>query len=244
MRKLSLLALLLLFVSLPASATITVVQHTHATPCTGTTSCAVAFASNVTSGSSCVYVSSANETATGNMNIATDSNSNTIVLAKLNDSASGAVRIDYVKNCNAGATTVTAHCGQAGSRLHLHIYEISGLNTSSPLDQTNNGTQAATSQSISTSSPTTTASEIVFGIFYDFPNNDSLTAGSGFSPSEFTDGGSGNETLLTEVKIVSSTGTQTATATCGSGTNTIRQIIATFAASGSTPITIMPPVIY
>lgn len=202
---------------------ISVVQH-KSSNCSAT-SCSLAFASNNGTGNLLVYLCAGN--AGVSMSAATDTNTNTISNALNNTiSSTGAERIDYVASSHSGANTVT--CSQTSSnRVHIHIYEISG--TTGTLDSTTNTARGAgTSQSISTSSATTAANEIVFGFFYDQPNNDSLTAGTGFSPSEFQDGGSGNESSLSEVKIVSSTGTQTATATCGSNTNNILRAIATF----------------
>lgn len=213
----------------PVSSSITVVQHQHvntSATCNSVTSCALAFGSSVGAGHLLVYIT-ASELGTGTLNACTDNNSNTIATALNVNLASGSQRISYVANSNSGATTVTCTSTSAAN-IHLHIWEVSGTNTSTPLDVTQTGTQAATSQSLTSGSSTGFANEIVFGLFYDRPNNDSWTAGSGFSPSEIIDGGAGNESSMSEVKIVSSSGTQTITATCGSGANTIAQLLATF----------------
>jgi hypothetical protein len=211
-----------------ASAGITIVQHQSAT-CAAANTCALAFGSNNASGNLLIYVSAFNSGSTGQLSAATDSNSNTIANAKLNDTTQGALRVDCVNSSNSGANTVTAH-NSATQRLHIHIWEVSGMNSTActALDASNTGIQTATSQSISTSAGTAHANDLVFGAFYDFTNNSSLTAGSGFNPSNFTDGGAGDESALSESKVVSSTGTQTATATCGSGTDRVLQIVIAF----------------
>jgi hypothetical protein len=207
----------------PAAQALTIVQH-KSTHCVAAT-CALSFTSNNVAGNTLIYMCAGQESSVA-MSAAIDNNSNTIVNANLKTTAAGAIRVDYVASANAGANQVT--CGETGAiRVHIHIWEVSGL-TSKVLDQNNTGSQAATSQSISTSSGTTAANEIVFGFFYDQPTDDSLTAGSGYNPSEFNDGGAGNESSLSEVKIVSSTGTQTATATCGSASDAVLQSVATF----------------
>lgn len=215
-----------------AGSSISVVQHQHSNTsanCNAVTTCAVTFTSSVGAGHLLVYLTAA-EVGSG-LNACTDTTGgsalNTIATALNVNLASGSQRISYVANSNSGSTTVTCTT-TAAANIHLHLWEISGTVTGTPLDLTKTGTQAATSQSLSTTTATNFANEIVFGLFYDRPNNDSLTAGTGFSPSDFIDGGSGNESSLSEVKIVSSTGTQTITATCGSGTNTVAQLLATF----------------
>lgn len=203
-------------------SSITIVQHKSA-HCNATT-CALSYTSNNASANVLIYLSASN---TGTLNAATDNNSNTIVNTVANQNThGGTLRIDCVNSSNSGANTVTANATGA-NRTHIHIYEVSGMGASAcTADAKNSGTQTATSSpSISTSSATTHANDLVVGFFYDQPNNDSLTAGTGFSPSEFQDGGSGNESSLSEVKIVSSTGTQTATASC-SPANDIGDMVA------------------
>lgn len=210
---------------------ITIVQHKSSS--NSATSISLAFSSNTGAGNLLIYA------AAGNAGVAlaacTDNNSNTITNGTVLTNGAGATRVDIVASSNAGACTVTASQSTA-NRMHLHIWEVSGITTSSPLDQSKTANQTGTNQSISTSSATSVANELVMAFFYDQPNDDSLTAGSGYSPSEFTDGGAGNESALSEVKTVSSTGTQTATCTCGSSSNNINQSILTFkGAAGASP---------
>jgi hypothetical protein len=208
---------------------ITIVQHKSGDSGSFVASFSLAFTSNVTAGNMLIYFSA----ATGGNSVitaATDNNSNTILNAlDFNPTTPSAeIRVEYVKVSNSGSTTVTAH-STTTDRLALHIWEVSGLNATTPLDLTETGgPTTSTSQSLTTSGTTAVANELVFAGFYDRDNNASFSAGSGYSPSEFSDGGANHNSGLTEVKIVSSTGTQTATATCGSGTDNVYQIIATF----------------
>jgi hypothetical protein len=195
-----------------------VVQH-KSTFCSAT-SCALAFTSNIGSGHLLIYATTSNSTT---LNAATDNNSNTIANAATEQFA-GPERVDYVSSSNSGATTVTAHCSGC-ARTYISIWEVSGL--AGTLDQTGTG-HGVTPLSISTSSATTAANEIVFGYFTDENTNNTLTAGAGFSPSETQNGGSGNEFTLAESEVVSSTGVQTATGTnAGSGSQT-EEIVVTF----------------
>lgn len=204
------------------AAGITIVQH-KSTFASGNT-VSLAFTSNITAGNTLIYVTASQDTTP--MSPATDNNSNTIVNANSVGTGGGSIRVDYVSSANSGATTVTGTTAVGAARSYIFIWEISGL-TSKTLDKQNTGQQTGTNQTISTVA-TTAANELVVGAFFDQPNDDSLTVGSGYGPSEFVDSGAGNESGLVEVKIVSATGVQTATCTCGSNTNIILQSITTY----------------
>lgn len=216
----------------PSGANISFVQHTSKV-CAAATTCALAFSSNNGASDFLLYVSSTNSGATGLLSPATDSNSNTITSGSgdlLNDTTQGAIRIECVNSSNSGANTVTAHTTSA-INIHISVWEFSGMSaTACTVDASNKGIQSATAQSISTSGATLHPTDLVFGVFYDFTNNSSLTVGSGYSSpnSEFTQGSAGQESNLSEGKTVSSTGTQDAKATCGSGTDRVLQIVAAF----------------
>src|SRR6185312_15215172 len=93
---------------------------------------------------------------------ATDSNSNTIANAtSIANGTSGAVRADYVASCNSGANTVTGHRGSTGGT-HLHIYEVSGCATSTPVRDTGTVTNSSTF-SVSTAGSTSQSGDAVFG---------------------------------------------------------------------------------
>jgi hypothetical protein len=202
-----------------AAAGITIVQH-KSTFCVAIT-CTLVFPLSVAAGDQ-IYCATA---ANGNvLNACTCNNSNTLVNV---DSVAGPARLDFVSSANAGATSCTAN-STATTRTYIDITETSGI--AGTIDKHANATQAGTNQSISTGTATTAANEFVFGLLFDQPNNDSLTVVAPYTkpPAEFVDGGASNESLLVEVKIVSVIAIQTAAATCGSATNTVGQIIATF----------------
>jgi hypothetical protein len=197
-----------------------VVQH-RSIQAAGVSSLSLAFLSPTTLGNLLIYAIQASGALPA---LSTDNAGNTVE----NIIAAGLRRLDYVRACKGGACTVTAN-GSGSEKIHLHIWEISGADMN-PLDQSNTKTQSSSnSPSISTASPTIAASELVFGQFQDFPNDDALTAGAGSLASEFTDGQAGNESMLTEVYIVSVVGVQTAGITLGPA-QTITMAIATFMA--------------
>lgn len=199
---------------------INIVQHRSVLG-VGVSSISLAFLSPNAAGNLLIYAIGENGSQP---TLTTDSNGNTVDNVFSGGIASGKCRLDFVKLCNAGSNTVTAH-GGGSDRIHLHIWEISGC-ISDPLDQSNTKSQTATNVSISTTSPTVVAEELVFGYFYDFPSNDTLTIGSGFNASEFTAGVAATESMLTEVNIVGTVGIQTASIV--NAVQTISMIIATF----------------
>lgn len=215
----------------PASSSITVVQEQKAntsSSCNSVTTCSITITSSVGAGHLLVYFTAV-ELGSG-LNACTDttggSSQNTIATALNVNLASGSQRISYVANSNAGSTVVTCTTTSAAN-IHMHVWEVSGTTTGTPLDLHESHTQTGTAQSYTSTGSTSFANEILFGFFYDRTNDDSWTAGSGFSPSLFSDGGSGNESALSESKIISSTGTQTITATCGASV-LAAQLLVTF----------------
>ena len=206
---------------------ISVVQH-RSTFANGATSVSLAFSSNNAAQNLLLYCA-ADGGGGASTNACTDNNSNTIANA-LTVGGACAQRIDYVKSSNSGANTVTANLPASGHP-HLHIWEVSGCDTSAPLDQTGS-VSGSTTYSVSTSGSTTTANELVVGAFGDSTANETVTIGSGYTLSEQTNNTTGNDVYFTETKIVSSTGTQTATITA-TGTDSFSQLIATFKASAA-----------
>jgi hypothetical protein len=206
-----------------------VINQFTSTFCVAATTCAKAFTSTVGSGHTLIYaVGGAGCTPTAT----TDNNTNSIANA-LTFVGNGSERIDTVSLSNSGSTTVTAHCNTSG-QLHIHIWEVTGL--TGALDQSGTTTQTATSLTVSTSSPTTTTNDLVFGFFFDNSNDYAFTPGSGFSPSQSTLDATDNDAALSEVKVVSSIGTQTATATITTS-SAMDNIVAAFQGSNFfTPI--------
>jgi hypothetical protein len=207
-----------------------VVQH-RTTFSNGTTTLALAFLSNNAAANLLVYCTSGGPTASA-MNVATDSNTNTIANAvSISSSGSaGAARLDYVANAHSGANTVTGH-SPSSVDIHLHIWEISGCVTSSPVRAT--GSTQSPTGSVSTSTTTPLTGDAVLAFFYDNPANDTLTVGSGYTTSDTSQNGTGGDAALSEYKSATAGGTQTA-ACGGNGTDTLAQVIAVFIQSSAT----------
>src|ERR1700674_2337051 len=206
-----------------------VVQH-RSTTGINVTSVALAFSSNVTAGSLLAYLSS--DFPTGTILAATDNNSNTIALAASVATTDGDNRCDYVASANSGATTVTGHGNAGGADMFLHIYEISGCVTSSPVRDSGNAHSAT--GSVSTAGSTSLTGDAVLAFFSDSPQPDTLTVGAGYSQTELQrDAVTNNESCFSEFKAATAGGTQTAT--CGgNATDVLVMLIVTFkVASGA-----------
>jgi hypothetical protein len=205
-----------------AGGSITVIQGgtsttvKHVTPGSGTLT--LAFPTNPGAGHLLVYLLSQSSGAA--VTCPTDNNGNTIATAKAG-TTNGI--ICYVASSNSGATTVSKVTG--GNDTFVSIWEIS-LGHSATVDQSGTSTATSTSQTVSTSSPTTQANEISLAEFFDQSTNSSITLGSGYTGNSDL-GSSGSESMASGYKIVSATGTQTATATIGASDSCFN-IIATF----------------
>ena len=135
-----------------------------------------------------------------------------------------------------GADTVTVHM-TGTNNLHLHIYEVSGLLTSSALDQTGSNYQSGTTvATVSTAAATTSANEFVFAYFGRDNGSGAWAAGSGYGNTIASPNTSASTDAFSEAAVISAKGVQTATAT-SSAADGLTSVIATFAASaGGTPI--------
>jgi hypothetical protein len=167
--------------------------------------------------------------ASGNLNVVViQSYDNTMTVSSVTDTsgntytkASGPIRVSsltqyiyYAKNiaaASAGANTVTVTLGGA-SPVSTMILEYQGLSTTSPLDQVASATSTGNANLNSGSVTTTSANELILGIFktgehgYEQPE-----AGSGFMPAANS---FDQSSTFVEEKVVSSTGTYSATAKC------------------------------
>jgi hypothetical protein len=123
--------------------------------------------------------------------------------------------IYYAMNAAAGATTVTVTytAGQFPDT-HYFIREYSGIATTSALDKTasnSNGTGYTDSHSTGTTAATTQANELVVAAVGSDANGDpTYTAPTGYADFE-SQGGQTYTWGACDDKIVSATGTQTAT---------------------------------
>lgn len=113
-----------------------------------------------------------------------DSAGNTYVDAVMQgQTADGSqIHIFYAKNIQGGSNSVTATFSTANNHPFLAIYEVSGLNATSPLDQVA-GAQGSSSTASSGLTPNTTAAtELVFaGLGLPSSSSLSAAAGSGFN---------------------------------------------------------------
>jgi len=222
-----------------ASPAVTLLQDAGATG-SGSTTLAVAFGSNVTQNNLMVVgVGSYAGNTFASPAITDTLGSNWFLAVAQNPGTTGTpaqTNIYYAVVPSTGPDTVTVHMTGTNS-LHLHIYEISGLLTSSVLDQIGSNFQSsATAGIVSTAGPTTTANEYVFALFARNNSAGTWIADSGYGNTlSSPNSGSGTD-ASSEDKIVSNTGTQTATAS-PSATDAITSVIATFvAANGGTPV--------
>jgi hypothetical protein len=161
----------------------------------------------------------------GTVSSITDTLANSYILATSASTASGNnLYVYYAINKATGANTVTAHLSGGGVMEDIHEY--SGISTTAPLDQkkVSLGTGTAiNSGSVATLVP----DELIFG-FAAVDGNSVTGAGATFTLRQNT--GSGE---LSEDKIVATTGSYSATATCPS--TTWAGAIVTFAGAGTTP---------
>ena len=214
------------------SSAIKVVQDTSTTG-TGSTTLAATFASNVTQNNLIVVGVSSYAGNSFASPAITDSRGSTWSLAiATNPGTAGTpslASIYYAVVPSTGSDTVTVHM-TGTNNLHLHIYEISGLLTSSVLDQIGSNFQTnATAASVSTAGSTTAANEYVFAYFGRDNGSGTWTTGTGYGDTRSSPNSGASTDAFSEDKIISATGTQTATAT-SSGTDSLTSLIATFKA--------------
>jgi hypothetical protein len=216
----------LFFAGVPAKGAISELQQ-RGTTCAGT-SCALAFASNITAGS--MIEVTVGTFGGKTINTPTHTLTGTFSFA-VNKNVSGQVSIYYLCTVSpGGADTVTATIS-ASDDIHLHIREVSGIATSACLDQTGTNSGTAATQTVSTAGATTTADEWIVAAYYDVNFNTSYTAISPYALGVST-GNAGSDTMGSESNIVSATGTQTATITNNHGADAYEAAVATFKGAG------------
>lgn len=161
----------------------------------------------------------------------TDTQGNTYIRASsVNGSGgSGNAAIYYAASAKGGTNTVT--CNQSSNTdLHCHIAEITGIASSSPLDQTGSVSSSSTC-SVSTSAATAQPNEWVGAFFYDASSDPLLSAGAGYTAVQLSNNSSGDG-ALSENGTVSTTGVQTATC-AGNSSAALTQLITTFQTTAS-----------
>ena len=188
-------------------------------------SVSVAFSTNNTAGNliiAFVRMSTTSQTVT-----LADSAGNTYTqaVAQSQTSDGSQVRLFYAKNIVGAANTVTATFSASNNHPWLAIYEYRGLSTTSPLDQTASAQNFSSAPSSGATGTTTGANELIFGGF-GFPASYSGTqaAGSGFTLAQ---NDTSTSPAANESKLVTATGSYTATFSLGSSANW-SAVVATF----------------
>jgi len=193
------------------------------------TSVSVAFPAANTAGNLIIAFVRMNTTS-ATVNV-TDTLGNTYVdaVAQVQSNDHSQVHLFYAKNAFGGANTVKATFSSSNSHPWLAIYEYAGLNAATPLDKTAHAQGRSTSPSTTATPTTTSANELVFAGF-GFPSayTGTQTAGSGYT---LVQNDTGTSPAATESKLVTSTGSYTATFNLNSSANW-SAVVATFAAGG------------
>ncbi len=204
--------------------TITFVQVNAANPQTASASVPVAYPAAQTAGNLNIVAVGWNDT-TSTVSSITDTRGNSYTQAGTTTTGTGMRQaIYYARNIAAGSNTVTVAFSQAAAFVDVRVLEYSGLDTANPLDVT--AVASGTGTSVSSGAATTnSATELIFGA--GMTGGHYSAAGTGFVSRIITspDGD------IAEDKIVSATGSNTATATLSYSAPWVMQM-ATFRASG------------
>ncbi len=142
------------------------------------------------------------------------------------------IHLLYAKNIKAGSDTVTATFSGTNSHPWMAVYEYSGVNPSSPLDQVAHAQGSSASPSSGATATTSTANELVFsGVGLPTSSKVTVTAGSGYQLEQQTTSGTraANEEFVSSV-----TGSYSGVFTLSGSTNW-SAIVATFAAGVTAP---------
>jgi len=156
----------------------------------------------------------------------TDSAGNTYVQAvsQVQNSDGTQLRLYYARNILGGVNTVKATITTTSYHLWLAVYEYKGLSTTSPLDQTSSAQGRSAAPTTGATPTTTSANELIFaGFGFPSPTSASQSAGTGYTLLQRDRTGAG----ATESKLVTSTGSYTATFNLGSSVNW-SAVVATF----------------
>ena len=173
------------------------------------TSVAVAYKQSQAAGRLNIVVVGWGDT-TSSISSVSDSNGNTYSRAVGPTTNTGLQEsVYYAKNIVGGTNTVTVTFNQAAAYPDVRILEYSGLDPTSPLDVTAAGTGTGTTAS-SGAATTTSANELIFGAGNSAHHY--TAAGSGFTERVINIYGN-----IAEDKVVSSSGSNAATATNSAG---------------------------
>jgi Concanavalin A-like lectin/glucanases superfamily/Bacterial Ig domain len=210
------------------------VQVKATTPQSASASVAVSYPLVQTAGNLNIVAVGWNDT-TSTVNSVKDSLGNSYALAIGPTTGTGLRQsIYYARNIAGGSNTVTVTFNRAAAFVDVRVLEYSGLDTSSPLDVTAEGTGRATSPS-SKSATTTAANELIFG--------------AGMTDARFTGSGGGftsriittPDADIAEDKIVSSVGNYSAAAPAPSSKWVMQ--MATFRIASGVVVGIAPSIV-
>lgn len=222
---------------------ISLVQSNLALTNSGTLTQAVTFTSNTTSGN-LIVVSTVKNVDAGGLGVITgitDSNGNTYqqaIAQNGNGVVVNSVEIWYAYNITGGTTPTVTVTWSLSNRPAATIREYSGIATTSPLDVTLGFTQVSqiTSWSMGPSSSTSQADELVIvavGATGGSPSAGLWSLGSGFSNLQ-SQVASTTARQGVEDKIISSTGTQSATITSNNNVSGAMALATFKATAGAT----------
>jgi hypothetical protein len=221
-------------VSNTGPANISFVQSNFAIPQTAQTTVSVKFTAAQAPGDLNLVAVAWSNTAYSVTSV-TDTKGNLYQLAVGPTSIAGieSQAIYYARNiaaANAGANTVTVTFSGPAPYPDVRILEYRGLDTANPLDVAAGATGTGTTSSVS--AITTNANDLLFAANYVT----SFTSGPG---AGFTTRILDGDGAIVEDRIVSATGTYTATAPMTSG-SWVMQLVALRAAGGSAPAVLSP----
>ena len=203
----------------------TFVQVASATPQTATATVTVSYTAAETAGDLNVVVVGWNDT-TATVQSVKDSLGNTYSLA-IGPTSGTAMRqsIYYASNIAGGSNTVTVTFSQAAAYPDVRILEYKGVNV---VDVTAGASGSSTSAN-SGPATTTLANDLIFGA--DMVFTSTTAAGSGFTSRVITS----SDGDIAEDKVVTTTGSNSATATLGSAGPWVMQMVAFGALTGPVP---------
>jgi hypothetical protein len=185
---------------------IQLIQHAAAGFEFNTTSLSLAFPSDNVTGHFLIITGTAARSAQ-TLNIS-DTAGDTFVTAigPINDPAQAVTAyIGYVTSAKGGPNTITiTPTDGLGHALEIHISEWTGINPTSPLDQTSSATGIGTQITSGTKTPTQN-NELIFG--YTFPNQNA-TAGPNFTPISLINGDLDEYLIQTTAAPIAATYTQ------------------------------------
>jgi hypothetical protein len=214
-----------------ASTAISYVQGNYATPQTSETVVTIPFTSAQSTGDLNIVVVGWNDTTTAVSSV-TDKSGNNYMLAVGPTAVGGFVSqsIYYAKNiagAAAAANAVMVNFSAAAAFPDIRILEYSGADLSNPVDVAAAGSGTSTTSSSATAS-TTNSTDLIFGANIVYTST--AAPGSGFTTRLLTspDGD------IAEDKMVTATGSYSASATLNSSGPWVMQMVAFRTSSGTT----------